>query len=298
MVNVDFCVREAELGLCDNYNLHSLKIANINDSERVKIFRNKNNKDIEYILYNCSNTIKAYIIDKFYNNKHTSLNDIKLIHGSNNNKIGADLIHKLPNNQYIDIEVKFGQETNKNIGMAVFNKIFGCNIFSTILSIKQRNVWKELYYKEQDKEKQLERLHNTLNNGIKIFNSTQKSKNYILTKEEQNFMEAEILNISGNTQTQKHFYIKFILDGCNFSSFSCLNVGIGSWIVEPVKYLSNKIKRVNVYVKNYDTNIQIKYTLNWKNNYKYTDGIIADAKLGLKTPNWNVWVTAEVKKIS
>ena len=73
---------------------------------------------------------------------------------------------------------------------------------------------KNYIIKNKTKKKQLERLHNTLNNGIKIFNSTQKSKNYILTKEEQNFMEAEILNISGNTQTQKHFYIKFILDGC------------------------------------------------------------------------------------
>ena len=50
MVNVDFCVREAELGLCDNYNLHSLKIANINDSERVKIFRNTKTLNIYFII--------------------------------------------------------------------------------------------------------------------------------------------------------------------------------------------------------------------------------------------------------
>ncbi len=298
MPNVDFCVREAELGLCGNFNQHSFAIAGINDSERVKIFRKKDAKGIEIILKNCSKTIKAYIINRFYHNNRISINDISLKHGSDNNKVGADLIHILPNKKSIDIEVKFGEKTDKNIGMAVFEKIFGSQAFSKALSKEKRNEWRELYCQELDEQKQLDRLFSILNLAIKEFNEYQENRNYTLTKEEQEFMEDEILNTSGTNNTKGNYYLKFILDGDNFSSFGCLTTGIGSWIIEPVNALSANVKRVNVYVKNYDTNIQIKYTLNWKNDYKYKNGLRASAKLGLKTPNWNVWVTAEIQKIS
>ena len=63
-----------------------------------------------------------------------------------------------------------------------------------------------------------------------------------------------------------------------------------------IKYLDNDIKRVNVFIDNYDTNIEIRFTLNWKNNYKY-NGKTAKAKLGLGSANWNVWIDTEIKRI-
>lgn len=298
MANVDYCVREAEVGLCGDFDRHSFAISNIDNTERVKVFRNKNANGISDILKNCSRTIKAYIIGKFYKDMNISINDITLIHGSNNNKVGADLLHILPNQKSIDIEVKFGEKTDKNIGMAIFEKIFGCKFFSIALSKEKREEWKDLYLDEQSETNQLNRLSLVLNEAIEKFNTFQESKNFTLTKEEQTFMENEILNTSGSNNTKGNFYIKFILDGENFSSLGCLSTGIGCWIIDPVSELSPNIKRVNVYVKNYDTNIQIKYTLNWKNNFHYKNGIVAPAKLGLSSPNWNVWVTAEIKKIS
>lgn len=42
--------------------------------------------------------------------------------------------------------------------------------------------------------------------------------------------------------------------------------------------------------------IQIKYTLNWKNNYKY-NGKKLIAKLGFVCPSWNIWIKVEVKQL-
>jgi len=296
MPNVDSCVREAEAGLCGDFKQHSLAITRINDNERVLIFRGKEAQDIEFILQTCSQTIKAHIIDRFYPNSNVSINDISLEHGSNNNKEGADLIHILPNKERIDIEVKFGEKTDKNIGMDKFEKIFGSQAFSKALSKENRNKWRELYCQELDEQKQLDRLFSVLNVAITEFNKYQENRNYTLTKEEQKFMEDE-LNTSGTSNTKGNYYLKFVLKGNNLSSFGHLTTGIGSWVIQSVKPLYSKVKRVNVFVKNYTTNIQIKYTLNWKNNYKYKNGLRAAAKLGLKTPNWNVWITAEIQEI-
>ncbi len=295
MANVDLCVRYAELGLCSNTFINAKKIFELDNKNKVKIFRNKTLKEVEDILLNCSKNIKIYINNNYYNGKN---NNILLNHENNNNKVGADLLHILPSNKIISIELKFGEETDKNIGMDKFNKIFSCDIFSKILSVEKRKKWIDLYFNKEnmDENKQFKRLFNDLNNGIKIFNDFNKNKNWTLTKEEQDFMEENIINVSGDGKTKYDYYIKFLLNDSDFSSFSHITTGIGQWIIQEVDYLSNDIKRVNVFVRNYDTNVEIKYTLNWKNNYKYKN-IVAKAKLGFGSSSWNVWIDVNVKKI-
>ena len=60
MANVDKCVREAELAICENMTNHINNILAISDNERTKCFRNKNHNDIENILIN----FKTYIQEK------------------------------------------------------------------------------------------------------------------------------------------------------------------------------------------------------------------------------------------
>ena len=182
--------------------------------------------------------------------------------------------------------------------MNKFNKIFSCDIFSKILLVNSRKKWIDLYFNKenQNEEKQFERLFIELNKGIKIFNEFNENKNWTLNKEEQKYMENTIINISGDGSIKYDYYLKFLLNGDNFSSFSHITTGIGNWIIQKTKFLDNNIKRVNVFIDNYDTNIEIKFTLNWKNNYKYQNKT-AKAKLGLGSSNWNVWIDTEIKRI-
>lgn len=299
-MNVDECVREAELSLCGDIVEHALNITKLENPIRVSSFRNKNADEIINILTNCRDTIKRYIIAKYYKDKSYPLEKIKLNHTSDNNKIGADLYHILPSGEKIDIEVKFGAKTDRNIGMAIFDKIFGCAIFSKTLSVEQREKWKALFIKDESEKLQFERLNNALNEAVKVFNDYQQKKNNILLDEEQDFMEDYILNSSGGygTKSSKNF-IKFILEGSELKDFKHIPTGIGHWIVQDVYPISSNCKRINVYVMNYDTNIQIKYTLNWKNNYFISElNKKVPAKLGFGSSNWNVWVEVEITELS
>ena len=297
MPNVDSCVREAEAGLCEERQTHASRIAAISNSLRVMVFRFKSAQEIDNILQRCSETVKACIIDKFYNGlkNKISIDEIVLKPSSDDNKEGADLVHVLPNGEQVSIEVKFGVKTDRNIGMKTFIKIFGSQVFKEALSTQNRKLWLSLFDKDNSEENQLNRLHNILNIAVDKFNAEQRSKNFKLTQAEQAYMEEEIINTSGGANVSKKYdhYLKFVLNGEDFSSFSHLTTGIGSWIVQSVNRLSDDVKRVSVFVNNYDTNVQIKYVLNWKNNYPH-NGEALTAKLGFGCPSWNVWITVEI----
>ena len=294
MPNVDSCVREAEAGLCKDCRKHAVRIAAISDNLRVRVFRSKSEQEIEDILKRCSETVKACIIDKFYNGR-ISIDEIVLEPSSDDNKEGADLVHVLPNGEEVSIEVKFGAQTDRNIGMKTFIKIFGSKVFKEALSNKNRKSWLALFDRDNSEENQFKRLHDTLNLAVDKFNEEQRNKNFKLTHAEQAYMEEEIINASGGANVSKTYdhYLKFVLDGEDFSSFSRLTTGVGSWIVQSVNKLSDEVKRVNIFVNNYDTNMQIKYVLNWKNNYPH-NGESLMAKLGFGCPSWNVWITVEI----
>ena len=300
MPNVDSCVREAEAGLCKNRQKHAMRIAAMPDTLRVRVFRAKSKTEIDDILKRCSETVKACIIDKFYNGlkNKISIEEIVLNPSSDDNKEGADLVHVLPNGEEVSIEVKFGAQTDRNIGMATFIKIFGSKVFKETLSTKNRKLWLSLFDKDNSEKNQFKRLHEMLNIAVDKFNDEQKSKNFKLTRAEQSYMEEKIINVSGGTNVSKKYdhYLKFVLDGEDFSSFSRLTTGVGSWIVQSVNRLSDNVKRINVFVNNYDTNMQIKYVLNWKNSYPH-NGEDLMAKLGFGCPSWNVWIMVEVTTI-
>lgn len=65
----------------------------------------------------------------------------------------------------------------------------------------------------------------------------------------------------------------------------------GQWIVEPVPYIDDFSDRANVVVHNEEIGIKIKFLFNFKNNEKVAGvPVKADAKLGLGSPSWNVWI--------
>lgn len=293
MADVDQCVRECEAALCDGVELHAKNIFRLPAFQKVRLLRDKTEQQIITILENCKQTIQIQIATEFYGNR-IAFGDVKLEKSSNNNRDGADVFHQLPNGKTIDIEVKFGAETNKAIGMAQFRQIFGTDIFTEALNPVQRRAWVALYQQNPNPDSQMNRLVENLNTAIDRFNELNFGKNYTLTPGEQLAMEAVIINNSGDNRRQSDHYLKFIVEGTSFRDLKKLPTGLGTWTILRVNKLDVKTKRLNVFVINQTTKLQIKYTLNWKNNYQIPGIGKVSAKLGFGAPSWNVWVEAEL----
>lgn len=298
MPNVDLCVRYSQKAICIDINKYSELIEELDNSIKTNLLKNKDKEEIKDILSRSKNSILVQIRNDYYRGKK-NLNKIILFEGSNDNKKGADINHRLENGELIDIELKFGQETDRNIGMKQFEKIFSTTIFSKALDIKKRKIWKELSLIEYPKiSAQEDRLKNELNNPVDLFNKYIKNKNYTLSKNEQNFMENFIINNTGDGESKPKYYMKFLLEENQTNNMKLMPTKIGSWEIINVKKLDNKIKRVNIFTINRTTNLQIKYTLNWKNNYKLSNDKKVSAKLGIGSPSWNVWIDVEITHLN
>lgn len=301
-VNVDECVRYAEAAMCGDCEKYACKIASILDENtKVRIFRGKCQQEIQAILKRLADQIRKMILCKYYDNVlEFSYEDLILHKSSNDNKKGADLYHEhLKTHEKIDVEVKFGEKTDRNIGMKLFKDIFACDAFDKALSLPQRKEWETLFSYDRDEHKQLERLWQRLNKAINEFNGVQRANNFILPESQQALMEARILNATGRGDFHGKF-LKVELDGDEFEDLKTIPTGIGKWIVEEVMPIDGvSVTRCNVFTRNYDTNVQIKYVLNWKNNYrlKKSPHDKVSAKLGLGSSSWNVWVDVFVTKI-
>lgn len=291
MPNVDECVRLCENALVEDLELNSRLISRLDSNLRVHLFRNKDVYFIQKSLSNSKRVIQQKIIDSFYSD--FSVNEIKLIKGSKNNKEGADLIHILPSGEIVEIEVKFGQATDKNIGMEQFNNIFGTSVFQDNLNLNARKYLFSKFLQHENVSKHTQELNSILNDVIFEFNQHLEDIGYKLDSSRQNYMENLIINNSGSNQKTNSHFLKFIIKGETMRDVDNLPVGIGTWLIDKVHLIDSNVKRVNVYIKNHHTKIMIKYVLNWKNNYKY-NGKSYPAKLGFGTPNWNVWIKVEI----
>jgi hypothetical protein len=302
MANVDKCVRYCEEALCVNLEENARKIFGLPNAEKVVVFRDKTEHEIAMTLRNCRETIQISLMHEFYDEhiiwKKVAFQNLTLAPSSNDNKEGADVLHKLPNGDVVDIEVKFGQKTDKAIGMKVFATIFGSNVFSEALSVKNRKSWQTNFASKLNELEQLSRLFTSLNRAINDFNSFNEKKNFTLTSGEQEAMENIIINNSGHSKNKSAHYLRFMIKDGYFEDVKRLPTKIGKWTILRVKRLENGVKRVNVLVVNKTTNLQIRYTLNWKNNYALANKGSAPAKLGLGSPSWNVWVEADVTELS
>lgn len=300
-VNVDQCTRYAEAAMCGQRDFYARQIAAISsEKQKAKVFRNKTSSQVESILVRLSEEIRKSIIGKYYRNSPgTRIEDVVLTQSSDDNRAGADLFHDW-NGVPIAIEVKFGAETSRNIGMDTFDRIFGTDVFSVATSRMIRKEWERLFLDDgRDEQRQLERLWRAINGAIDKFNAFNENRGFVLPEQNQMYMEDTILNTTGDGSFRGEF-MKFVLDGNDFSDFKRIPTRIGTWTIDRTERIDGcDIVRCNVFVRNYDTNVEIKYVLNWKNNYPL-NGNRADkvpAKLGLGSPSWNVWVEVEVTSI-
>lgn len=296
MANVDLCVRYSEKALTGNeLKKYSSLIYNLPNEEKLHLFRSKTEEQIEALLYDSKRIIKERINEIFYDSL-MNYEDIKLEESSNDNKVGADLFHILENNEKIEIEVKYGGSTDKNIGMKSFEQIFGTSIYTVSLNPKVRKEWFNHFQKTLSEEQQYKLLFSKLNEATDIFNDHIKKKNYLLTPDEQKFMENLIINNSGDSLTTAEHYLRFDIKGEGLENIDNYRTGIGRWHIEKVKKIDGDIIRTNVFIRNFESSLMIKFVLNWKNNYKH-EGNSYPAKLGFGSPNWNVWITIDIVQI-
>ena len=290
MADVDKCTRCAEDGLCGDARKNALKISSINDNLRNLIFRGKNATQIERMLVSFSAKIKKVVSDKF------GFDCDRLYASSNNNKDGADLYAKSPSGKMITIEVKFGSYTDKAAGMEAFSKIFGTDIFSDALSNAKRKSWQKMVLSEYPNlSLQLKRTTDALNAAVVDFNKLIAKSNYKMSLESQGYMEEYLLNNSGSRSSHTDSYIRFEVakDGSDINDVALVEKGRGLWRVKKVLPMDSHDEkaRINIFAYNDETNLEIKFTLNNKNDLHLpSSGIKIRSKYMLNSPSWNVWI--------
>ena len=291
MADVDRCIRYAEAGLCGNVEANARGIVGLPDNLRNKVFRGKNFEEIKAMLIKYSVDIKKIISDQY----NIDESKIKLEQESNNNREGADLYCKILDKRLI-IEVKFGSFTDKAPGMESIEKIFGSKVFTETLSLEKREIWTNLVIREYpNMEKQFRRMVESLNLAIDELNSQLKEQDFILSKEQQEYLEQLILNNSGDAKSKTEDYLRVEVknDGSGFKKAIPVRSGVGEWRVEKIKHLDllDEKSRVNIFVENDKTSVLIKFTLNNKNNKHLKEPeITIESKYMVNSPSWNVWV--------
>lgn len=288
MANVDKCVRLCQKGVCSDTSYYSNEISKLKDNLRVNILKGKSNDQIQILLSSWSEYITKIIKDKYYSKDKVI---IKLLPSSDNNKKAADIFHILPNQERVDIELKFGAATDKQIGMKNFDKIFNNSFFSVEFSNDiRKHMFCEFINENYDETKQSLRLIDTLNRIIKNFNKFVSNSKFQLNKNSQKELEDLLFENSGELSSSSKEYMRFELNGDNFELIKPLTKGEGMWEIEEVALLKEQRDRVNVKLYNFKSNLKIKFTLNWKNKYKF-NGLKYKARLGFGSPSWNIWIT-------
>lgn len=277
------CVKECESFIIDEDVRHVDNILKLNDNNVVSVFKNelkikKSKKEIIEILTSFKHFIISDINNNFKNKPY------QLLTASNDNKNGGDLLLSVDDLIY-NIELKFGSETNSNVGCKIFNKIFGNKIFNDFLNIKTRKKWQQMMVDDNmDEEKQLQRLSETLNVAIEEFNS--QCANKILNEDTLKYIIDNIINNSGTSNVTNKNYLKYVCSSKGLQRIEKTIIPTDEWKIEPINQLNNN-KRVIVRLVNKNGD-KITFTLTWKNNFKYKNGAKVSSKCGLGSPSWNV----------
>lgn len=227
--------------------------------------------------------------------------DFILEEGGNDNKIGSDLVmrKKDTGEKLYNIELKFGEETARNIGNNTMEKVFKIedknvsfsSLFQSIAFFQKEFVKENALLPENEKEVlgnlesllslRVEKLNSLLQSGKLKIDSKAMRELMCTTGAMENFDEAELIKV-------KVLYSK---DAKNSMHVIDIPSSDSPWEVKHIT-MSPKSKRVEIVAKN--EKAEAKFLLNWKNNYRFNQYNKAKypAKFGLGTSNWNVWVNS------
>lgn len=257
-------------------------------NERIpREFRNKNKYEIQKYFFEINSRVRKEIIEIFECDKlHLKLD-------SNNNREGSDLIAILTyGNKVIArrIELKFGQETLKAVGLKSFDSIFvvqddGSFYKRNLTTIKEKQRQKIINSNNQISEDEL------IDNLSKLLEPLIQESNHLL---QQGKLKVDNLQMkawlsgtgsvkdANNVETPVKIYPHW---SGNIEVKEPLELD-GNWKITEISPSIEKKSRINFLVTNNKT--EAKFLLTWKNDLTFNNKKWS-AKVGINTYCFNVW---------
>lgn len=283
--NVNQCVKLCERYMADCDSAIPEAVSGIPDENLIKSLRGKSPDEIAKRLAEWNRNIRTALEQKY-----GKISSIKA--GDADNKTAADLEVFFESGDRLDIELKFGSETNSNIGLATFERLFG---ISLEMPCEIRSRWFEQVYAE--KEKTEEEWHGFrkafYNSRIAALN--QKCEDRELDDEQTGFLVNSILNSSGSPSSRGSRVVKFVLKRGRMVMVEPLETK-GTWIGTKTNLIANPLKnRLNFSIE--DDEHRVTFILNWKNTYR-KNGIAVPAKYGFGSASINIFARKKKGKAS
>ncbi len=271
-MDVSLCSKLCEqFFVTQNYGIVD-KINELSDENRLRCLRNKSRDKIYSILSGYFQDLKEDF--GMYDSIENS---------SISNRDYADIVI-MSNGKRYDCELKFGAETNSNIGLESFKNLFP---FDFSIPIEVRNDWFNKIYLQNQKT-EYDWLCYKLGYYNKLINDFNSIYGNIKLSGSQIDYLGKIINSSGSTNSNCVNYVKYVLKRNHLVRKNAVPMS-GNWKVLIVPDLLNIYKsRVNISLTNNEYNV--KFILNWKNTYE-RNGVRIKAKYGFGTPSFNVFIT-------
>lgn len=262
---------------------------NLPSDKKPNSFKKCSKDDLEVFFSSLNHNLKQLITDAYQKKV------IELREDSKNNKIGSDLIAVFADGSQ-RIELKFGKETNSNIGKETMDVVFGLvghiPSFESLCSnlrekqhefvIDKKNGECDLSYKN------LKNLVEELTNIIRLLNDQRII--CIDNTQMKHLLESsgslKNYNLVGENQIKIFVSYKKKISSA-FKIAERLNLD-GEWEITSVNIAKRSI-RTEIWASN--SSCKVKFLLNWKNPYlDKKNGVEYSAKLGVGSSNWNVWL--------
>lgn len=281
--NVNQCVKLCEQYMADCGSGIPEQVSLIPDENRIKSLRRKSLDSIAKTLDKWSENIHSGIEQKY-----GAIASIET--GNADNKTAADLAVSLESGMKLDIELKFGSETNSNIGLATFERLFG---ISLEMPCDVRNQWFEQVYVTKEKtEDEWHSFFKEYYNG-KIDPLNQSYEGKTLNEEQTNFLVNSILNSSGSPTGNGSEIVKFALKQGRMTMVEPIETR-GAWIGTRTNSIVDPLKnRLNFAIE--DDEHRVTFILNWKNTYR-KNGIAVPAKYGFGSASLNIFARSKKSK--
>lgn len=301
-MNVDKSIRKLEYFCTDEFKLRNesdkekliKEFHIIDDREKPTSFRKKSFKELNTFINSLNLNLKAILSRKF------GIKIKAIFPCSDNNKEESDVYFQTNEGERHLIELKFGEETTRNLGNSSLSNIFIIeniklkkdeqkffeNINENIKSIQRKEFYKLI--KNHSKEEVENILIKNLETYLKTVVSNFKIKS----------IDNDVLNKILNTTGSSNGEITIDTTKCRIDYSNDINNSIkivpsnkigGNWKINSFG-LSPNSSRIEIKLTNKVS--MVKFLMNSKNNWKEPKTEIKyAAKTGLKGISWNVWIS-------
>lgn len=257
-------------------------IHDLPQNQKFTIIRGSNIDNLEEVVVNLHEITKYEL----------GVEDLDL-NSERNNRIGSDIEEK---NTNTSIELKFGAATDLNIGIKSFNTLLPEDVISAFPSQDDKENWKKLY-QQGDEEDQFNQYVQKLQDVQNLLSE----RTYNLSDKAQYTLDAFYAGITSADEIERlyndpslfsrkitRFQLKQDLSWEKFSRPELTSLKQWSF----TKSELTESNRLNFFFANANK-YSVRFAYNHKNNFKFKDGTIAEAKRGLGSPSINGWFNKE-----